>query len=363
MAGVVSKFNWGNDGGLGDLADSMRGFKDETTTAAENMRNNLLPGIEDARDKLNEFGDGAVAMGFLNDASLRLIDTIGEVGVTAEGATYGLDGIDLANIRASDSGKLLEDQVRNSIAAMGEEVAAAATTGESQDELTARYNASKDALVGQMVQMGLTEEEARALIDTVLETPVSKTTEFGSNAAAQQAVVQALADRVTTLPDGTVVIDADTSPAEGKIANLFRITSGAGAPGAYGNGLGVLKEATGGVVEFMAQGGLRGLTPMSSVAQVVPQDTWRVVGDRSDVPESFIPIDGSARSMSILLETMRRMGVMPMASGGITTSPGMGTPDRPATVTVEVVTVQNEDPRVLGRIVGREVRTALAGRA
>ena len=315
---------------LRDLADDMRGFDETANDAADSMRDGLLPTIENARDKLNDFGDGAVAMAYLNDASLRLAGAIGEVGVNAEGASFGLDGIDLANVRASDSGKLLEDQVRNSISAMGDEMTAAMDAGESQDVLAERYRTSTDALVGQLTQMGLTEEQARTLIDTVLETPPSATTEFGSNAEAQQTKVQNLADRITTLPDGTVIVNADTQTAREKIAEFVRdlnnipgrrdvvinqVVKQTGA--ARGEVAAAYPQATGNILEFMASGGFHGLTPMAHQAQVVPPSTWRVVGDRGDVPESFIPLDGSPRSMSILLETMRRMGVTPMGEGGV----------------------------------------------
>ena len=379
MATLIKTINPFEDvSSLRDLADDMRGFDDTADAAADKMRDGLLPTIEDARTKLNGFGEGAVTMGYLNDASLRLAGAIDEIGVTAEGASFGLDGIDLANIRASDSGKLLEDQVRNSVAAMGDEMGAAMEAGESQDVLAERYRTSTEALVGQLTQMGLTEEQARALISTVLETPPSATTEFGSNAEAQQTKVQNLADRITTLPDGTVIVNADTQTARDKIAEFVRdlnnipgrrdvvinqvVKQTGAAPGAVG----AAYNATGNILEFMAQGGLRGLTPMSHAAQVVPPSTWRVVGDRGDVPESFIPIDGSARSMSILLETMRRMGVMPMGAGGINASTtaleGTRRAGQPAVVQVDVSTMQNEDPRVLGRIIGRELTNALAGR-
>ncbi|TFD09826.1 phage tail tape measure protein [Cryobacterium sp. TMT1-21] len=331
LIGVQKSLNpFADTSALEGMRDGMEGFKDVTAEAADTMRKKLIEeGLEPARAKLNEFGEGAIAMGFLNDASLRLAGAIGEVGTTAEGAAYGLDGIDLANIRASDSGKFLEDQVRNSIAAMSDQVGAAAATGESQDELAARYHAGTEALVGQLTQMGLTEGQARALIDTVLQTPASATTEFGSNATDQQTKVQGLADRITTLPDGSVVINADTATASEKIAQFVRdlnnipgrrdvvINQVVKETGAARGQVGAAYNARGNILEFMAQGGLHGLTPMSHTAQVVPPSTWRVVGDRGDVPESFIPIDGSARSMSILYETMRRMGVTPMGAGGI----------------------------------------------
>jgi hypothetical protein len=54
---------------------------------------------------------------------------------------------------------------------------------------------------------------------------------------------------------------------------------------------------------------------------MVPPSTWRVVGDRSDVPELYAPLDGSARSWALILEGLRRMPGSPpqlMADGGLT---------------------------------------------
>ncbi|RTL65904.1 MAG: phage tail tape measure protein [Pseudonocardiaceae bacterium] len=86
------------------------------------------------------------------------------------------------------------------------------------------------------------------------------------------------------------------------------VTVGASLPG--GSTTGTIRQATGGIVEAMAHGGIRGkkLRPMSPIAQVVPPNTWRVVGDRLKDDESYIPIDGSHRSLAILEETARRFG-------------------------------------------------------
>ena len=70
----------------------------------------------------------------------------------------------------------------------------------------------------------------------------------------------------------------------------------------------------GGIAIPMAAGGL---VSMPSVAQMVPPNTWRVVGDRMDVDEAFIPLDGSKRSKAILLEALVRMPGMFMHDGGI----------------------------------------------
>ena len=81
--------------------------------------------------------------------------------------------------------------------------------------------------------------------------------------------------------------------------------------------IGVKKNADGGILEFMASGGLR---PMSPLAQMVPPNTWRVVGDRSDVDELYAPLDGSARSWRLIMEGLARMPGSPphmLASGAL----------------------------------------------
>ncbi len=224
--GLASLIEWlpgdQNTDELKDLADEMRGFDTATKEAADTMRQRLIEeGLEPARDRLNEFGNGAVAMGFLNDASLRLAESLGQLGYDAQGAAISMDGVDGSNLRASESGLLLEEQVRNTIAALGEEINAAGATGESQDELKARYDSTTEALVGQLTQMGLTQEQARALIEQVLQTPGSVSTHFGSNADAQRDGVQRLNDRIVTLEDGSVVVLADTSLASTAIDSFI----------------------------------------------------------------------------------------------------------------------------------------------
>lgn len=206
---------------LRGLSDEMRGFKDATSEAADVMRTRWVSNIEDARDRFNEFGGGAIAIGYLNDASLRLADTLDRVGVAADGSTIPLEWFDKTNLSASESGRLLERQIRDSLAALNDQIDTAVAAGESQEELAGRYDTAREALVAQLEQMGLTREEAQALIDTVLQTPESASTTFSSNAPEEQAKVQALADRVTTLPDGTVVINADTEPAQRRLQALI----------------------------------------------------------------------------------------------------------------------------------------------
>jgi hypothetical protein len=81
--------------------------------------------------------------------------------------------------------------------------------------------------------------------------------------------------------------------------------------------------AQGGIAVPLAAGGVvanavgRQLTPMLPIANRVPPNTWRVVGDNLSVPEYYIPANGSARSRQILLQAL-----MDPRLGGLATGNG-----------------------------------------
>jgi hypothetical protein len=118
---------------------------------------------------------------------------------------------------------------------------------------------------------------------------------------------------------------------------------------------GILENAQGNIAEFFADGGMStrdratmksmlgdraqfnadgrmsqeaqwrqaGLTPMAAnQARIVPPNTWRVIGDRPQGDEAFIPITNSQRSESLLAEAANRMGfaVAKMAQGAVASS-------------------------------------------
>lgn len=199
---------------LRGMARDMRDFEASASDSADFLRGELIPALREGGEQALGYVRGAEAVGFLNDASVRLADTLGQVGITSEGTAIALDQLDASNLKGTESGKLLEEQVRNAIAALGDELTAAAEAGEGQDQLKSRYEETTGALAAQLTQMGLTEEQARSLIDEILRTPRDVSTTFGSNADTQKAGVQSLADRITTLPDGSIVIDANTQDAE-----------------------------------------------------------------------------------------------------------------------------------------------------
>lgn len=229
VADILGKLPWPfaqDTSGIKDAVEEMRGFDDQTQVTADTIRELGTGAIEEARAKLNEFGDGAIAMGYLNDASLRLAESLSGVGLAADGTTQLVDAYTIAQDGSVQANAQLSEQIRGAIAAMEDELKAAADAGEGQAALTDRYNAATGALVSQLTQMGLTEDQARALIDTIIQTPGARSTAYSSNADTERGKIDNLALRIDTLPDGTIVIRADDSSARGVINRLVEFANG-----------------------------------------------------------------------------------------------------------------------------------------
>lgn len=322
IVGIVFETGTGGDA-FRDLADGMREVEGAAQTTADTMRTELIDnGLVPAQERMNEWGGGVVAMGYLNDATLVLAKSVGALGyAAADGTTLLGDFTQAQDGTVTASGELAE-QLTASVAALDAEAAAAATAGEGQGELTVRYNAGRDALINQLTAMGLTAEQARVLADKYLAVPGGVNTAITSNAGEKITQAGDLTLAIQQLPDGSFSVVPNglanaLTQAQALNTTLNTINGKTVTAAVAMKQYGQAAMAQGGVLEFMAQGGVRGLTPMSSVAQVVPASTWRVVGDRSDVPEAYIPLDGSARSMAILGEVMQRMGVTAMGAGGV----------------------------------------------
>lgn len=275
--------------GLKEIAGGMRDF-DSVTGAVSDK-------IAQARDRLNEFADPQLQIAYLNDASLRLVGSLERVGTSAaEGRSMLEDYSEAQDGTARISGEL-RDQVWAAVDAMNAEQQAAANAGDGQDQLNERWNAGRDALIGQLEQMGIVPEKAAAIVDAFDRIPPTVNTEVTANTAQAEEAVR------------TWLSNPDRFRLSIPVFAALQPTQPQGP---------VLPNARGNIVEFMANGGIPGLTPMAPLAQMVPPSTWRVVGDRTDVDELFAPLDGSARSWQLIMEGIRRMpGVMPMADGGI----------------------------------------------
>lgn len=309
---------------LVDLAGSMRDFSTTTDVAAQKM--------EGWRTQFNGFADEQIALGHVHDAAKRTAGAVDDLGIATDGSKMAIEGLKASKIDATTAGRRLDEQLQTVAGSMESELHAAAQAGESQENLAERYLTTRDALRDQLEVMGVTKKETEKLIETYLGVPGQVSTYVDTPGAdVARDMVAELHDEIDDLPkkkqaEVRALLNSGDIAAVltelGKVPTQKKVTISAELAGPAG-GFRLLREnAQGGLLEFMASGGLRGrgLTPMQPVAQMVPPGTWRVVGDRGDVTELYTPLDGSARSWMLLLEGFRRMPGTPpqmMADGGL----------------------------------------------
>lgn len=190
-----------------------------------------------------------------------------------------------------------------------------AATGDV-DAYTNTIWGQRKALIAALEEMGASETQAEDLADTYLEIPKH----IDTKAELKDHASKGASDIIDKLDDIERKIDIDVAlkyyEDKSKLSDLQKKHPGARIPAPP-----VRQGYHGHIMEFMAQGGLRNmgaLSPMDPIAQMVQPNTWRVVGDRGDVPEAYIPLNGSSRSWEIMLEALRMMpGALPFYDGGI----------------------------------------------
>ncbi|APU20953.1 phage tail tape measure protein [Actinoalloteichus sp. GBA129-24] len=315
------------------------------------------------RDFDESLADLEAALGNVGTASRSLGESLEESGGALLNQAGRLDVTTEAGRRFQDSVFRSRDALLTHTTVAYEDIAAREGQAAAAEYLTGQVDRTRETLIGEMVQLGATRDQAEQYIDTLSLTPEMVLTAIEQpgmldSLARTSDLRQRLADlpegefvridvpteqqrndlidlgyRVRTLPDGSIEVFANTGPADGSIADLIRrndgrtitltvATVGIGPGGvptySYPSGPG-RTQARGGIL------GTYGAPMSSSVAEIVPPNTWRIVGDRMHGDESFIPINSSARSAAILAETASRMGYQILrryATGGIASTGG-----------------------------------------
>jgi hypothetical protein len=146
---------------------------------------------------------------------------------------------------------------------------------------------------------------------------------------AQDQKVKAAQQNAERTINAPVVFDPDTAAVDAarkRMAAELKIPVTFTTTGEVKGQAGKLGLARGGVVApsgvqvFAGGGTFPRLTPMAvGKAAAVAPNTWRVLGDRSDVPESYIPWKRDRRSNQLLDITARALGrtLLPLAAGAI----------------------------------------------
>ena len=338
------------------FADAVRILSDETADADAKARA--------LTDALHILAGGTVtaeaAQGRFTELLARLSDQL-------EDSTEGLDGMGSAMVTnegrintQTQAGAFLIDTYQQLTGQLSETAVATVEAGRASGDLDGalkrvaeQTQAAREQFISTATQLGLNQKEAERLADAYGLIPAQVLTTVTDQGSAQNVRFQVLGVyqqlnnlppntpvrvegltedairkleevgiEVEELPDGSFKVTAETAEATQSLRDLVASWSGtvirfvagfAGAGFAMG---GILPKARGGIVGY-AEGGTHRLRPMSANrAEIVPPDTWRVIGDRAVGDEAYIPITKSARSQQILATTARRMGFDLVPAGG-----------------------------------------------
>lgn len=170
-------------------------------------------------------------------------------------------------------------------------------TGDAEAYTNSMWDQRKE-LVRLAQKFGMTEDQAEDYANTLLEIPRDVKTKAQLKNLATKEAEQINKDLDENLKDRTIKVTITKEDPFG----IWQDNKGPKGPGPWKDGY--VAGHDGHVLKPFAEGGLN---PMDPVAQMVKPNTWRVVGDRMDVDEAYIPLNGSTRSWSILQETIKRM--------------------------------------------------------
>lgn len=328
----------------------------------------------------------------LNNAGAALINADGSINVATEnGRNLSRTLADLGTTTSEVSQKTF-DLARNQGKSIPESAALAG----------AAMQRARDSFIATHVEMGLTSEQASILADRAgliprnvvmaMSSPgsdkvkselelirakaseVPNTKSITVNTLSDEAVkrLEAVGFKVRDVPGGKeITMVANTGSFDSALARaLAPATKTVTVVYSGGQSLGMgpmAVNAQGNILKAFAGGGFHGLTPMrGGYATVVPPNTWRVVGDNLKVPEAYVPLDRSARSIGILNEAADKMGFALLRryanggiAGGVTSSAtGSSSPAAPV-VNIPITVRDNQTAYEVGRVASAEFAWAM----
>lgn len=391
------------------LASAMGVLSDKTSSADSKARA--------LNDALIALSGGSVTLEAAQFRVAEVTDRLGDIfavnGSEMEKAAAQAKGFGAALLNADGSLSSATENGRSLRSALQDLTAASADVAQKTYDLAiqqgdnipaatakavAAVQQSRAEFVGMAKDLGISAEQAEILADRAglipanvaiaVSTPGSDTTrqELGiikgqlddpsmagkdihmrTISAEAEAKLIDLGFKVTHMPDGTVTISGNTSPAQSALDSFLStpavkyvtLIMNQSTADQYRGPDSIAGIASGAYLKAFATGGFNRLTPMSAgVATVVPPNTWRVVGDRMVDDEAYIPINRSQRSQAILYRTAQEMGfdlIRRFAVGGIA-SPGgsSGSAAQPLSLNgmriTGAVTVNGMDGYIDGRV-------------
>ena len=211
-------------------------FALESAIAADALRTNLIDnGIDPVRAALNEELEIRINAAEVTDAVYALTGRVDDLGASLEsleGVEFDPSGVFSS---ATDQGAALHEQMLGIVDSYTEMQSAAAAAGEGQSALQARFEATREAVVGQLEALGLTAEQAAAVADAYGLIPESVETSIYLDSAPALTQLGDLTIAVDSAT-GTITVNGNKTPAETTLGELIgKVDSETGTVKILGN--------------------------------------------------------------------------------------------------------------------------------
>lgn len=304
--------------GIRLTADDLGGLDESSAKAADALRTNLITnGLDPMQEKLNEVGIDQQTQAKFSDATVKLANSVAEIGLAADGSALQMFAFEDGSLQATDAGRRLDAQLRTATEALDAQVVAGQEAGRSVADLSADYGANREALLRSIEAMGFSRKQAEKLADSYGAVPGDVRTEFltpGSPRAADEAA--RVRKGVRDIP-GTARTDYST-PGSGSardaadtVANYVERVPGRASTSYFTPGSGDARDAANTVRNYVDQ-----VPGRASTSYFAPgsSDTRRaadaVRGAVNNIPGSAstsIVLKGAQAAISALQATSREV--------------------------------------------------------
>lgn len=285
-------------GSADNAADSTEDWGSELWAANE-ASTTLIQTIDELIAQQSEYANTFVDSA---EAQIDYNQALAEATELAKDFSGGLNDAKTGFDLTSEAGQTAQGVINDVVKSGWDMVEALSADGASAEQLNAVIAESNKRLYELLVSMGLDADAARVMADRLFGIPdVDPTVTLVDNASPKIADItkklNALDGKWVNTYVNTIFRQTGTAPPN----------SPAGGGGLLGDSAG--GGATGAIVEFYAQGGLRPLAPAGSIIGSYSRTgVMRVIGDNPRFDEAYIPLDrSSSRSQAILDEALKRM--------------------------------------------------------
>ncbi|MYV30700.1 hypothetical protein GQ649_26135 [Rhodococcus sp. DSM 6344] len=205
LPGIESNEDKFND--MADAAESAGGKVKETMGGiAQSIDDNVIPGLDKAQERFNQVaGDMKLSAAF-NDESAKVNKAIADIGVGADGAAIKIENWTGSIDRNNEAQVQMENGLKGMAEKLQTQIKTGMEAGNTVEALTGQYNENYDALLGQVMATGMSNEAAVAYLATLGLTP-----EFVDTTIRQPGMPEAkyeldvLKGKIEATPDSKII--------------------------------------------------------------------------------------------------------------------------------------------------------------